>query len=108
MADHTTHFDDCGCLSAKLRARAEQAEREVYEARAEITCAEVTRDRFRATLAAAQARERSLRGLVESFVPVDIPQDDSALRALMLEAIRSSNGDETAEAIVDRVLGEDK
>jgi len=25
--DHTTHFDDCGCLSAKMRERAERAER---------------------------------------------------------------------------------
>jgi hypothetical protein len=31
---HTTHFDDCGCLSERLSARAETAERELSALRA--------------------------------------------------------------------------
>jgi hypothetical protein len=33
---HATHFDDCGCLSERLIARAETAERELAALRAEI------------------------------------------------------------------------
>jgi len=90
--------------------RLDNAQRHADDMAATIKALRAENERLRVQLAAAQAREC---GLLDELYRLDpaadysAPQDEAALRALLLEAVTCSrlNTGTDAEAIVGRVMG---
>ncbi len=104
MTDHTTHFDDCGCKSARLERRVAELEAYIFTARQHLHSTD------------EQSR-------VSATVLLDSTGEPTALKALLVRAandgrraMRITSGNtglsysvtytDTPEAIAERILKE--
>ena len=101
MTDHTTHFDDCGCKTARLERRVAELEAALNEC---CTQCLISSTYDRAVRKVSEVAEPALRG------------EPTALKALLVRAVNagteSTDGysrmytEAQCEAIAERILGE--